>query len=178
MTEFFRALHVIGGVVLIGELLFSGLWLGRALARGDKGLRPYVLATMAWTSKSYAFPAILVNLIAGLALIHFARTPFAHAIWLWIALGLYVVVTGLWHGVLIPRRKKMAAMFGEPEKGAKGGAAGAAAGGAAAGGTAAGGAGASDAEFEAMAKRWLGVNAVTVLLLFAILVLMVWRPLI
>jgi hypothetical protein len=36
---------------------------------------------------------------------------------------------------------------------------------------------ASDAEFEAMAKAWLGVNAVTVLLLFAILVLMVWRPL-
>ncbi|HEY6572568.1 MAG TPA: DUF2269 family protein [Candidatus Eisenbacteria bacterium] len=168
MTEIFRALHVIGGVVLIGELLFSGLWLGRALARGDKGLRPYVLATMAWTSKSYAFPAILVNLIAGLALIHFARTPFAHAIWLWIALGLYVVVTGLWHGVLIPRRKKMAALFGEPEQGAKAGAAGAPA----------GGAGASDAEFEAMAKGWLGVNAVTVLLLFAILVLMVWRPLI
>ena len=171
MLEFFRALHVIGAVVLVGELLFSGLWLGRALARGDKGLRPYVLATMAWTSKSYAFPAILVNLIAGLALIHFARTPLAHALWLWIALGLYAVVTGLWHGVLIPRRKKMAALFGEPEKGAKGGAGGST-------GGAAGGAGASDAEFEAMAKGWLGVNAATVLLLFAILVLMVWRPLI
>ncbi|HSQ60137.1 MAG TPA: DUF2269 family protein [Acidobacteriota bacterium] len=171
MTEVFRALHVIGGVVLIGELLFSGLWLGRALVRGDKGLRAYVLATMAWTSKSYAFPAILVNLIAGLALIHFARTHVAHALWLWIALGLYVVVTGLWHGVLIPRRKKMAALFGEPEKGAKGGGAGAA-------GGAGGGGGASDAEFEAMAKGWLRVNAATVLLLFAILVLMVWRPLI
>ncbi|HEU4335356.1 MAG TPA: DUF2269 family protein [Candidatus Eisenbacteria bacterium] len=168
MAELFRALHVIGGVVLVGELLFSGLWLGRALARGDTNLRPYALATMAWTSKSYALPAILVNLIAGLALIHFARTPLAHALWLWIALGLYVVVTGLWHGVLIPRRKKMAALFGEPEKGAKGGAAAAPA----------GGAGASDAEFEAMARGWLGVNAVTVLLLFAILVLMVWRPLI
>jgi|AP12_2_1047962.scaffolds.fasta_scaffold98752_2 uncharacterized membrane protein len=159
MTDFFRILHVLGGVVLIGELLFSGLWLARALARGDAGLRGYVLATMAWTSKSWALPAILINLVAGLALLHFRHTPLAHALWLWIAVVLYVVVTGLWHGVLIPRRKKMAARFGEPEKGAA----------AAAGGGDA-------AEFEAMAKGWLGVNAVTVALLFVILALMVWRP--
>lgn len=151
---------------MIGDLLFAGFWLSRAVARGDAGLRPYVLATMAWTSKSYALPAILINLIAGLALIHFKKTPMATALWLWIALVLYIVATGLWHGVLIPKRKKMAAMFGEPEKGAKAGA------GAAAAGAAAGAA----ADFDSMARAWLGVNGVTVFLLFAILALMVWRP--
>jgi uncharacterized membrane protein len=156
MTDLFRVLHVFGGVVLIGELLFSGLWLARALARGDAGLRAYVLATMAWTSKSYALPAILVNLVAGLALIHFRRTPMAHALWLWIALALYIVVTGLWHGALIPRRKRMAAMFGEPEKGAAKAAEGVA--------------------FDAMARAWIRLNAVTAILLFVILALMVWRP--
>jgi uncharacterized membrane protein len=156
MTDFFRVLHVFGGFVLVGELLFAGLWLGRAVARGDTGLRAYVLSTMAWTSKSYALPAILVNLVAGLALIHFRKTPIAHALWLWIALALYVVVTGLWHGALIPRRKRMAAMFGEPEKGAAK--------------TAEGG------DFETMARSWLRLNAVTVTLLFVILALMVWRP--
>jgi len=166
VTEFFRVLHVFGAVVLIGDLLFAGFWLTRAVQRGDAGLRAYVLATMAWTSKSYALPAILVNLIAGLALIHFKKTPMATALWLWIALVLYVVVTGLWHGVLIPRRKKMAAMFGEPEKAGKAGAAAGAA------GPAAGAAG----DFDSMARAWLGVNGVTVFLLFAILALMVWRP--
>ncbi len=157
MTDFFRVLHVFGGFVLVGELLFAGLWLGRAVARGDAGLRPYVLSTMAWTSKSYALPAILVNLVAGLALIHFRKTPMAHALWLWIALALYVVVTGLWHGALIPRRKRMAAMFGEPEKGA-------------AKKTEGGG------DFDTLARAWLRLNAVTVILLFVILALMVWRP--
>ncbi|MEK7347303.1 MAG: DUF2269 family protein [Candidatus Eisenbacteria bacterium] len=159
MTEVMRILHVFGAVVLIGDLLFAGFWLSRAVQRGDTGLRAYVLATMAWTSKSYALPAILVNLIAGLALIHFKETPMATALWLWIALVLYVVVTGLWHGVLIPRRKKMAALFGEPEKGAKAVVAAGAAG-----------------DFDSMARAWLGVNGVTVLILFVILALMVWRP--
>ena len=168
MTEVMRVLHVFGAVVLIGDLLFAGFWLSRAVKRGDTGLRAYVLATMAWTSKSYALPAILVNLIAGLALIHFKKTPMATALWLWIALVLYVVVTGLWHGVLIPRRKKMAALFGEPEKGAKAGTAAAAA----AAGAGAGAAG----DFDSMARGWLSVNGVTVLLLFVILALMVWRP--
>lgn len=171
MTEAMRILHVFGAVVLIGDLLFAGFWLSRAVKRGDTGLRAYVLATMAWTSKSYALPAILVNLIAGLALIHFKETPMATALWLWIALVLYVVVTGLWHGVLIPKRKKMAALFGEPEKGAKAGT------GAAAAGTAAAAAGTGAAgDFDSMARGWLSVNGVTVLLLFVILALMVWRP--
>jgi len=161
MTELFRVFHVIGAVVLIGELFYAGLWLARAVARGEAGLRVYVLATMAWTSKSYALPAILINLLTGLALIHFRKTALAHALWLWIALALYIVVTGLWHGVLIPRRKKMAALYGEPEKG---GARIVAAG--------EGGHG----SFDEMARGWLAVNGVTVLLLFVILALMVWRP--
>lgn len=152
-----RFLHVAGAVVLIGDLLYGGFWLTHALKRGDSAVRSYVLATMAWTSKSYALPAILVNLIAGLALIHFKHTPMKTALWLWIALPLYIVVTGLWHGVLIPKRKKMAAAFGEPEKGGKSGAA-------------AGG------DFDAMARGWLSVNGVTLFLLFAILALMIWRP--
>ena len=157
MTELMRFLHVVGAVVLIGDLLYGGFWLTQAVKRGDAGLRAYVLATMAWTSKSYALPAILVNLIAGLALIHFKHTPMKTAIWLWIALPLYIVVTGLWHGVLIPKRKKMAAAFGEPEKGGK---------------SAAGAAG----DFDTMARGWLSVNGVILFLLFAILALMIWRP--
>jgi uncharacterized membrane protein len=163
VTELFRVLHVVGAVVLIGELLYAGFWLGRAAARGEASLRPYVLATMAWTSKSYALPAILINLITGLALLHFRKTPMAHALWLWIALALYVVVTGLWHGVLIPKRKKMASLYGEPEKG-----------GARVVASGEGGHG----SFEEMARGWLAVNGVTVLLLFVILALMIWRPMI
>jgi uncharacterized membrane protein len=162
MIETLRAFHVIGAVLMIGELTYSGFWFGNAVKRGDASLRSFVLATMAWTSKTYALPAILVNLLTGLALIHFRKTPMATALWLWIAVVLYIVVTGLWHGALIPKRKKMAAMIGEPEKGGKAGGGAAAA--------------AASAEFDAMAAGWLRLNAVAVFLLFAILLLMILRP--
>lgn len=164
MTELMRALHVIGAVLMIGELTYSGFWFGRAVKRGDASLRSFVLATMAWTSKSWALPAILVNLLTGLALVHFRKTPMATALWLWVAVVLYIVVTGLWHGALIPKRKKMAALIGEPEKGGKAAAPG--------GGAVAAAAG----DFDAMASGWLQLNAVTVFLLFAILLLMILRP--
>jgi uncharacterized membrane protein len=99
---------------------------------------------MTWTSKSLALPAILLNLVTGLALIHFTKVTGRGGRWLWIALVLYGAATWLWHGALIPRRKKLAA--------------------------------AGAAEFEAMARAWIRLNAVTVILLFVILVLMVWRP--
>ena len=160
MIQLMRFLHIAAAVVLVADLLYGAFWLSRAVQRGDAGVRGYVLATMAWTSKSFALPAILVNLIAGLSLIHFMKTPMATALWLWIALPLYIVVTGLWHGVLIPKRKKMTALIGQPEKGGK------------AGGAAAAGAG----DFDTMARSWLSVNGVTLFLLFVIFALMIWRP--
>ena len=147
-----RFLHIAAAVVMIGDLLYGGFWLTRATLPGNAGVRSYVLATMAWTSKSYALPAILVNFIAGLALIHFKHTAMSSALWLWIALPLYFVVSGLWHGVLIPKRKKMTAALAE-----KGGA--------------------TDAgDFDSMARGWLRINGVTLFLLFVILALMLWRP--
>ena len=150
MRELLLTLHIAGAVVLMGELLFASLWLRSAMSRGgEPALLRYTLATMQWTSKSFALPAILVNLITGLGLIHFGRISM-HSMWLAVSLLLYVVVTGLWHGFLIPLRKKTAAAIE------------------------AGGAGGMDA--VPMAKRWVSVSGVVILLLFAILALMVWKP--
>jgi len=153
-------LHVASGVALIAELLYAGFWLRSALARGGvSAISRYALATMEWTSKSIALPAILVNLVAGLGLIHFARVDFGHAHWLTISLELYVVLTGLWHGMLIPTRKKMqrlveaepAAGYAKEER-------------------------ETSSEFLGLARRWLTVDAAALLLVFAILGLMVLRP--
>ncbi|HEX7078045.1 MAG TPA: DUF2269 family protein [Candidatus Eisenbacteria bacterium] len=158
-------LHVAGGVLLIGELLFASLWLRSAMSRGGSpAILRYTLATMTWTSKSVALPAILVNLIAGLALLHFAGVHLGGAIWVWLSLALYVVLSGLWHGVLIPTRKRMLARMEE------------AAGSAGGGGTGAGAAGAIPEETLAMARRWISVSGAVLALLFAILLLMTWKP--
>lgn len=153
-------LHAASAVALIGELLYASLWLRSAIARGGgSAITRYTLATMAWTSKSVALPAILVNLLTGLALLHFAHIDMSHETWIVISLVLYVVVTGLWHGLLIPTRKKMQRLVestpaaGYPAEERE-----------------------TSSEFSGLAKRWVSVNAVTLALVFAILAMMVLKP--
>jgi uncharacterized membrane protein len=153
-------LHVAGAVALTGELLFASLWLRSALARGGgPAVVRYVLATMAWTSKSVALPAILVNLLSGLALLHFAHVRMSEATWIVVSLVLYVVLTGIWHGMLIPLRKKMqklveaapAVGYAAEERETSG-------------------------EFAPLARRWVSGSAAAIALLFLILLLMVLKP--
>ena len=158
MIQILVFLHVAGAVVLMGELLIGSLWLRSAMSRGASPLLlRYALATMTWTSKSFALPAILVNLIAGLALLHFSSVQWATALWLWISLALYVVVTGMWHGMLIPMRKRMLARM--EVAGGHGG-----------------GESSATADTLAMAKRWVSVSGAVTAMLFAILLLMIWKP--
>ncbi|HYJ32531.1 MAG TPA: DUF2269 family protein [Candidatus Binatia bacterium] len=160
MRDLLVYLHAASAVALIAELLYAGFWLRSALARGGgSAITRYTLATMEWTSKSIALPAILVNLITGLGLLHFAHIRFSEAKWVVVSLLLYVILTGVWHGMLIPTRKKMqrlveaepAAGYAKEER-------------------------ETSSEFLGMAKRWLSVNAGALVLVFGILALMVLKP--
>jgi uncharacterized membrane protein len=153
-------LHVASAVALLGELLFASLWLRSALARGGgSAIVRYTLATMAWTTKSVALPSILVNLITGLALLHFAHLDVMASKWILVSLVLYVVLSGIWHGMLIPLRKKMqrlveatpAAGYATEDREAS-------------------------AEFLGLAKRWVSGSFAAIALLFVILGLMVLKP--
>lgn len=160
MRSLLLYLHVASAVTLTGELLFASLWLRSALARGGgSAIVRYTLATMAWTSRRIAFPSILVNLLTGLVLIHFAHINLSPAKWIVVSLVLYVVLTGIWHGMLIPLRKKMqklveaapAAGYANEER-------------------------ETSSEFMGLAKRWISVSGAAIALLFVILLLMVWKP--
>ena len=160
MRELLLFFHVASGVALIAELLYASFWLRSALARGGgSAITRYTLATMEWTSKSIALPAILVNLVTGLALLHFSGIHFGRETWIHISLGLYVLLTGIWHGMLIPTRKKMQRLVeaqpaaGYPTEERE-----------------------TSSEFLGLAKRWISVDAVALVLVFAILALMVLKP--
>lgn len=153
-------LHVASAVALTGELLFASLWFRAALARGGgPAVTRYALGTMAWTSKSVALPFILLNLLTGLALIHFNRFSLIGTRWILISLALYVILTGLWHGLLIPTRKRMQALVESVP---------------------AAGYASEDretsVEFSGLARKWISMSGVAIALLFAILLLMVWKP--
>jgi predicted integral membrane protein DUF2269 len=145
-------LHVGSAVLLVGEILYSSLWLRSSLSRAEAGVSRYVLATMQATSRGIALPAMAVNLITGIVLIFTIDSRFTRAIWLILSIVLYTVLSGLWHGRLIPMRKKMAAMI----EGA--------------------GSGPVPAEYPALAGQWVKISGTVVSLFAVILALMVWRP--
>ena len=154
-------LHIAGGLALTGELLMGTLWLRSAVARGGgPAILRYALGTMAWTGRSIALPAMLVNLVAGLGLLHLGGAAMMKGKWVIGSVVLYVILMGLWHGMLIPTRKKMQVLIeGAPAAGY------------------AAEERETSSEFLGLAKRWLAISAVAVVILFAILFLMVWRPL-
>ncbi len=146
-------LHIASAVVLVGEILFASLWLRSSLARGsDAGVTRYVIATMTVTSRGVAMPAFVVNLASGVLLSIFGHVHWSHAIWLILSIVLYTIMASLWHGTLIPLRKKMAVML----EGV--------------------GSGPLPAEYEPMARQWVRISGAVLVLFAAILVLMVWKP--
>lgn len=146
-------LHIGSAVALVGEILFASLWLRSSLSRAvDAGVTRYVVATMAVTSRGVAMPAFAINLSSGVLLSIFGPVHWTHAIWLHLSIVLYTIMAGLWHGMLIPWRKRMAVMLE------------------------AAGSGPLPADYEPMARQWVRISRAVLLLFAAILVLMVWKP--
>ena len=153
MTQFLLFLHIGGAILLVGEILFATFWLRSSLQRGpEPQVARYVLATMAVTGRGIAMPAFNVNLASGIILAFTEHVHWSHAVWLIVSIVLYTIMASLWHGTMIPLRKKMAA---EMEQGA---------------------AGSLPSTFEPMARRWVRTSGVVLALFAAILGLMIWRP--
>jgi uncharacterized membrane protein len=153
MNQLLLFLHVAGGLLLVGEILFSSLWLRASVARpSEPGVSRYVVATMALTSRGIALPAMTVNLATGVILGFTSGIHWPRAIWLIVSIILYTVLSSLWHGTLIPLRKRMAAML----DGA--------------------GPGSLPADYLTLARQWVRVSGSVVALFGVILGLMIWKP--
>lgn len=154
MTSLFVFLHVASAIVFVGELLFASFWLRSSIGRSE-GLpvARYVVATMRLTSRGVALPAIAVQLISGIALMHFRHVLISRAIWLWASIALFAVAAALWHATLIPMRKRLEQIL----EGASG-------------------ATALPAEYGPIAERWVSVSRTVLALLGVVLVLMIWKP--
>jgi uncharacterized membrane protein len=97
-------------------------------------------------------PAFAVNLASGVALSIFGDVQWSRAIWLILSIVLYTIMGSLWHGTLIPLRKRMALML----EGV--------------------GQGPLPADYEPMARMWTKVSGAVLMLFLAIFALMIWRP--
>lgn len=140
----------------MGELLYTTLWLRASLRSArEPGVTRYVLATMRMTSRGIAMPVMTVNIVTGVALAFMKDVVWSHAIWLILTIILYTILGGLWHGTLLPMRKRMADLFERAGSGPG-----------------------LPAEYEALASQWIRVSLAVLGLFAVILGLMIWRPVI
>ena len=140
----------------MGELLYTTLWLRASLGSArEPGVTRYVLATMRMTSRGIAMPVMTVNIVTGVTLAFMKDVVWSHAIWLILTIILYTILGGLWHGTLIPMRKRMADLFERAGSGPG-----------------------LPAEYEALASQWIRVSLAVLGLFAVILGLMIWRPVI
>jgi uncharacterized membrane protein len=109
MVELLRYIHVASSIVLGGQVVMAMTLLAASLKEGaDSRVARYVQAILKGTGRTIALPAIVLLFISGIGLTHPTGVKWGKAIWIWISLGLFLVFAGaVWHGVMIPLRKKM-----------------------------------------------------------------------
>lgn len=154
MLLLIRFLHIGSALLLVGELLYSTLWLRASLASSrEPAVTRYVLGTMRMTSRGLAMPLMLINIATGVIMAFMKHVVWSRSIWILLTILLYTVLGSLWHGTLIPLRKRMEAIAEQAGPGSE-----------------------LPVEYDVLANRWVWVSG-TVLGLFAvILALMIWRP--
>jgi len=155
MRELLRYIHVASGIVLGGQVVMAMALLAASLkGDGDSRVARYVQAILKGTGRTIALPAIVLLFITGIGLTHPSGVQWGKAVWVWISLGLFLVFAGaVWHGLMIPLRKKMEGVL---EK--------------------AGTPGPVPDSYRALAKSWLTWSGICLGLIAVILALMIWKP--
>ncbi len=154
MREAVLFVHIASAILLAGDLVFGTAWLAGSLrAPGGPALARYVQRSLRSSGRRIALPAMLVLFLSGLYLVHLDHLSFHRDLWVSVSLLLFLVLSGLWHGVLIPVRKKM-------ERAAE----------------SAGTADALGEDYPKLARAWINASGAILFLTAAILVLMVSKP--
>jgi len=144
-------MHIFGAILFMGNIVVTAAWvsLARRLRHTEAlrlGIRGIVVSDTIFT-----LPGVLLLLLNGGIL----GTPYfkAHAMWLFISVGLFVISAVIWAAVLVPLQKRMSALMRATPPGS-----------------------AAPEEVSRLLARWFRWGGVATLLPLAILVLMVAKP--
>jgi uncharacterized membrane protein len=152
VRTFLLVLHVLGAVIALGFSLSYGLWVRRGEAEGVQG-RAFALRTVSWIDRRITTPAFIAQLVTGLLLVATIDWGLLRQAWLELSLGIYVLLTALAITVYAPafrRQREIAEAIAD-------------------------GAG-EEADYAAASAKATAWGVVVVLLTLAIVVLMVWKP--
>jgi hypothetical protein len=105
----FRTLHVLGAVLLLGNVTVTGVWsiyLYRAWRAGTIPFRPLARAIL-WTDLIFTVSGGALLTFTGIQLALKLRLPFPETRWLAEGVGALALATLLWLVVLLPDQIRM-----------------------------------------------------------------------
>lgn len=108
-----RALHVLGAVLLVGNVTVTGFWAAFLYARRDSvPFRPVAKAIL-WTDLVFTAGGAALLVVSGIQLVLARRLPFWDTPWLVQGVGALAVATLVWLALLLPDQVRMARLAGQ-----------------------------------------------------------------
>jgi uncharacterized membrane protein len=97
-----RAAHVLGAVLLLGNVIVTGVWAALGMRARDVVAHQAVARAVIITDWCFTVPGGALLVVSGMAMAHLGRLPLLETPFVRTGLIALSLSTGLWLGVLIP----------------------------------------------------------------------------
>jgi uncharacterized membrane protein len=143
-------LHVVGAVLLLGNIVTAAFWKVRAEQTGNPALIHHAVKNVMLADYVFTIPGLVLLIVSGGLMAERAGYDWAGFNWLTLSLLLFVLTGVLWLGVLLPLQRRLIRLSARAMESGK-----------------------VDRTFRRLSRLWDGVGTVATLLPVAILYLMI-----
>lgn len=100
-------LHVLGAVLLIGNVITAAFWKLKSEAERDLAHLHKIVKNVMLADFMFTLPGILLIIIPGVIMSHQLGYSFTEFTWLTLSLGLFALTGIVWLLVLLPKQRQM-----------------------------------------------------------------------
>jgi uncharacterized membrane protein len=148
-----KAVHIFGVVLFMGNIIVTALWKARADRSADLATVAFAQRTVAAADRMFTLPGAILIAVGGYAMASVGHLPLHGPRWIEWGQGLFYASAVIWLAVLIPAQHRLVALS---EAGRR--------------------AGSLDPAFHRLSRRWATWGGIATLLVLVALVLMVTKP--
>ena len=107
MLQVLLALHILGAVVFVGNIITAAFWKSRADKSGDLQAIAFTARSLVQTDIAFTTPGIIVLLATGIAMVGITDWARFQEAWLSISFVLLILTAIIWFVRLVPLQKTM-----------------------------------------------------------------------
>ena len=111
--EWHKALHILGAVIFLGNIIVTGVWMLRAERTRDPSVLRFAAEAVNWADVLFTGPGVILVLWNGLTLAEQLGGIYRTS-WITVALGLFLLSGIVWVVFLLPYQHELIHRSGEP----------------------------------------------------------------